>query len=179
MGPRPLPLAFALLVGAVACGAPAAAPTRGPRLAEPTMTTPSSAPAPAPLDPAAEAACRALLQAQRVAWNAGDLEGFVAGYWTSDQVVFAGREGVRLGTLDLLARYRESYPTREAMGRLDFGGLAFRDLGDGHVLAEGEWALERAAGERGGRFVLVLRKLPEGWRIVLDYTTLTRPVDPA
>ena len=38
----------------------------------------------------AEAELRALLHAQAEAWNRGDIEGFMQGYWKSDRTTFAG-----------------------------------------------------------------------------------------
>lgn len=125
------------------------------------------------VDPDEDRAVRALLEAQRLAWNDGDLEAFVEGYWASPDVVFASKDGVRLGAEDLLARYRERYPDRVAMGELRFDPPRLSDLGDDHVLAEGAWALRRDDGPRSGRYVLVLRRIDDAWRIVLDYTTQT------
>jgi uncharacterized protein (TIGR02246 family) len=126
------------------------------------------------VDPDVDRAVRALLEAQRLAWNDGDLEAFVEGYWTSPDVVFASKDGVRLGTEDLLTRYRERYPDRAAMGEVLFDPPRLSDLGDDHVLAEGVWALRRDDGPRSGRYVLVLRRIDDAWRIVLDYTTQTK-----
>jgi hypothetical protein len=125
------------------------------------------------VDPDVDRAVRALLEAQRLAWNEGDLDSFVEGYWASPDVVFASKEGVRLGAEDLLARYRERYPDRAAMGELLFEPPRLSDLGDDHVLAEGDWALRRDDGPRSGRYAIVLRRIDDTWRIVLDYTTQT------
>ena len=42
-------------------------------------------------------------------------------------------------------------------------------LGDGYALAHGRFALKRTAaggGDSTGRFTLVLRRTPQGWRII-------------
>jgi len=114
-------------------------------------------------------ACRAVLDAQNQAWNAGDLEAFVAGY--GGEPVFASADGVRVGMGELLARYQQRYPDRAAMGSLTFGELQFDDLGDDHVLVQGTWQLEREVGPIGGRYVLVMREIDGDWKVVLDYTT--------
>jgi|GEM_PF-327938 len=154
--------ATALCVLSLACVGVSPSPPADPELAVPNA-----------VEPAAQAGVQALLEQQRQAWNAGDLQAFVAGYWRSDQVVFASRDSVRLGATDLLARYRERYPDRAAMGTLAFDAPRLSSLGDGHVLAEGDWQLTRAGAPRAGRYLLVLRRIEGAWRIVLDYTTLT------
>jgi hypothetical protein len=39
------------------------------------------------------------------------------------------------------------------------------------AVAIGRWELKRAEDRPHGRFTLILRRLPEGWRIVLDHTS--------
>ncbi len=137
---------------------------------EVTMTGARGAEADSP-GPSGHAACRALIVAQAEAWNRGDLEAFAEGYERSDHLVFATVEGTQVGFDDMLARYRRTYPDRAAMGRLTFSGLSFSDLDPEHVAARGVWRLQRAEDEPHGTFLLVFRQRPEGWRIVLDYTT--------
>ncbi len=38
----------------------------------------------------------------------------------------------------------------------------------------GQWHLHRGSGDIGGVFSLVFQRLPEGWRIVHDHTTLVK-----
>jgi uncharacterized protein (TIGR02246 family) len=120
---------------------------------------------------AAEGAIRALLDMQSTAWNRGDVEGFMAGYWNSEKTTFAGSNGVLRGWHALRERYRRSYPDRAAMGTLTFSELEITTLGPDAAVVLGRWQLERASGPVGGVFSLVLRKLPEGWRIVHDHTS--------
>lgn len=124
--------------------------------------------------PTAVAAVRALLDAQAAAWNRGDIEGFMAGYWKSERTTFAGAKGVFRGWQALLERYRRDYPDRAAMGTLTFSDLEITVLAPDAALALGRWHLERASGPVGGVFSLVLRKLPEGWRIVHDHTSTVK-----
>src|ERR1700686_104869 len=77
------------------------------------------APAPSPQD-----AGRAVLDAQGAAWNKGDLDGFMAGYWNSPDLTFYSGKDVTRGWQATLDRYRKKYKTE---GR-DMGKLAFRDL---------------------------------------------------
>ena len=127
----------------------------------------------APTTPGAAAytACRTLLETQAAAWNRGDIEAFAAGYDRTEHLVFATTDATHVGFDDMLARYRKTYPDRAAMGQLDFSELDFADLGAGHVVARGRWQLQRADDAPRGTFMLIFRERPQGWRIVLDYTT--------
>jgi beta-aspartyl-peptidase (threonine type) len=118
-----------------------------------------------------EAAVRALLAEQAAAWNRADLEGFMAGYWRSEHLVFASKDGVTHGHAATLARYRKSYDTPEKFGRLAFTDLVVGPVDEETAVVTGAWRLVRAKDEPHGRFVLIVRKFPEGWRVVSDYTT--------
>lgn len=120
---------------------------------------------------AAEATVRALLEAQNAAWNRGDIEGFMTGYWKSENTTFAGAKGVSRGWQALLDRYRRDYPDRAAMGALTFSDLEITVLAPDAALVLGHWHLDRATGPVGGVFSLVVRKFPEGWRIIHDHTS--------
>jgi beta-aspartyl-peptidase (threonine type) len=119
-----------------------------------------------------EAALQSLLDAQVTAWNRGDIEGFMDGYWKSEKTTFAGASGVSRGWQALLERYRRTYPDRAAMGTLTFSDLEITLLGRDAAFVLGRWHLERASGPVGGVFSLVVRKFPDGWRIIHDHTSV-------
>lgn len=127
----------------------------------------------------ARVALRALLEGQVEAWNRGDLEGFMAGYWKSDSTRFVTSRGVLRGWQAVLDRYRRSYPDRAAMGRLKFSDLEITPLGQDAALILGHWQLEREKDQPGGIFTLVARRFPEGWRIVHDHTSTIAAPAPA
>ncbi len=118
-----------------------------------------------------QAPIRALLEAQANAWNNGDIEGFMAGYWKSDQTEFVGASGMLRGWQEVLDRYRRTYPDRKAMGRLTFSDLEITVLSPDAAYIVGRWQLEREKDRPGGVFTLIARKFPEGWRIVHDHTS--------
>jgi ketosteroid isomerase-like protein len=118
-----------------------------------------------------QAAIRALLEAQAKAWNAGDMEGFMAGYWKSNETEFVGAGGILRGWQAVLDRYRRTYPDRKAMGRLTFSDLEINVVSRDAAYIVGRWQLEREKDNPGGVFTLVVRKFPEGWRIVHDHTS--------
>jgi ketosteroid isomerase-like protein len=121
------------------------------------------------------AAILAVLAAQQTEWNKGDLRGFMAGYWNSPQLTFAGDRGFTRGWEPLMSRYEKNYADKAAMGTLDFQELELRSLGADAALVLGKWHLQRQAGEIGGIFTLVFQRFPEGWRIVHDHTTESSP----
>lgn len=112
-----------------------------------------------------------VLRAQESAWNRGDVDVFMKGYWDSPELTFAGSSGITRGWQQVLTRYRKNYPDRQAMGQLDFSKLEIRPLGEDAALVLGRWHLKRASDELGGIFTLVFQHFPEGWRIVHDHTS--------
>jgi ketosteroid isomerase-like protein len=78
---------------------------------------------------------------------------------------------VTRGWQGLHDRYRRTYPDRAAMGRVSFSDLEIRLLGCDAALVLGRWRLDRERDTPGGVFTLVLRKFPEGWRIIHDHTS--------
>jgi len=116
-------------------------------------------------------AIRAVLSAQQSAWNRGDVDAFLLGYWHSPELTFSGSSGVSRGWDGVLARYKKNYPDRVTMGELDFSGLEFRFLGPDAALILGKWHLKREKGDIGGVFTLVFQRFPEGWKIIHDHTS--------
>ena len=112
-----------------------------------------------------------VLSAQQVAWNRGDVDSFLIGYWRSPDLTFSGGNGVSRGWDGVLARYKKSYPNHAAMGQLEFSGLEFRFLGPDAALVLGQWHLKREGGDIGGVFTLVWQKFPDGWKIIHDHTS--------
>ena len=122
-----------------------------------------------------DAALRALLTAQAADWNRGDIDGFMQGYWKSEETTFAGTSGVSRGWQTVLDHYHKNYPDRAAMGHLDFSEIEITPLGNDAALILGRWHLNRDSGPVGGIFTLVARRFPEGWRIVHDHTSTDAP----
>jgi ketosteroid isomerase-like protein len=112
-----------------------------------------------------------ILSAQQKAWNQGDVDTFLEGYWHSPELTFSGSSGIARGWDGVLARYKKNYPDRLAMGQLDFSDLEFRFLGADNALVLGHWHLARTNRDIGGVFSLVWQRFPEGWRIIHDHTS--------
>jgi len=120
-------------------------------------------------------AISAVLSAQQAAWNRGDVDAFLVGYWRSPELTFSGSNGVVRGWDGILARYKKNYPDKAAMGQLDFSELEFRFLGPDATLVLGRWHLKREKDELGGVFSLVWQHFPDGWKIVHDHTSAVAP----
>jgi ketosteroid isomerase-like protein len=122
-------------------------------------------------DAKTEAAIRAVLDAQRDAWNRGDLEGYMDGYDRSPQTEFVSGDTITRGWQTVLDRYKKNYNSREKMGVLTFSDLEITILSKDAALVLGRWRLKRANDEPHGTFSLVFRKTKAGWRIVHDHTS--------
>jgi beta-aspartyl-peptidase (threonine type) len=60
------------------------------------------------------------------------------------------------------------------MGVLTFSEIEVRPLAPGVALATGKFALQRstdAGGDASGRFTLILKRTPQGWKIIHDHTS--------
>jgi len=116
-------------------------------------------------------AIRKVMEDQAVAWNRGDIEGFMQGYWKSDQLLFVSTTGVTRGWQPTLDRYKKGYDTRAKMGTLTFSDLEITLLSKNAASVVGSWSLARAGDNPHGKFTLIFRKFKEGWRIVQDHTS--------
>ena len=117
------------------------------------------------------AAIRAVLEAQSEAWNRGDIEGYMNGYWRSNETVFISGDSLTRGWQTVLDRYKQNYNSREKMGTLTFSDLEITPIGNDSAVVIGRWHLQRAKDEPHGRFTLIFRKTKQGWRIVHDHTS--------
>ena len=112
-----------------------------------------------------------VLRTQQEAWNRGDVEEFMNGYWHSEDTVFVSGDDVTRGWQQVLDRYKRTYSDRTKMGALTFSELQITPLSSDSAVALGRWSLQRKNDQPHGRFTLILRKLPQGWKIVHDHTS--------
>ena len=119
----------------------------------------------------AEAEIEKVMAMQEQAWNEGNLEKFMGGYWNSDSLTFVGKNGLAYGWKTTLANYKKSYPDKETMGKLTFTLLKKEKLGPESYLVLGKWHLQRAKDEVGGHFSLTWKKTKGKWVIISDHTS--------
>jgi len=119
------------------------------------------------------AGIRQMLDRQVEDWNKHDLDGFANGYWHSQSLVFQSGTSRTEGWEGMRDRYRKSYQSDgKEMGHLDFKDIEINVLSADSAYARGHWQLTMSDGKQpGGLFTLILRKFPEGWRIVHDHTS--------
>lgn len=118
-----------------------------------------------------ERSIRAVLDAQITAWNAGNIEGFMQGYWQSDSLRFASGGTVKRGWKTTLERYQKSYPNQASMGTLSFSDLEYTILTPDAALVFGRWRLQREKDAPSGLFTLTFRKFGNTWKIIHDHTS--------
>jgi ketosteroid isomerase-like protein len=114
-----------------------------------------------------------VLLAQQDAWNHHDLDAFMSGYWNSPELTFFSDAKQTSGWQATLDRYRATYssPGHE-MGKLDFSDLRIEMLGPKAAFVRGAWHLTLSNGKTPhGRFTLIFRKFPDGWKIIHDHTS--------
>lgn len=114
---------------------------------------------------------RGVMNEQVAAWNDGDVDGFMRGYWNSDKLLFISGDNVTRGWQPTLDRYKKNYDSRAKMGVLKFSDLEITVLSKDAAVVLGSWALTRENDSPHGRFTLTFRKFKEGWRIVMDHTS--------
>lgn len=118
-----------------------------------------------------EKAIRQLLADQTMAWNRGDIEGFMQGYWKSDSMMFIGKSGVNWGWQKTLENYKKGYPDTIAMGKLFFDIIQVKKLSHEYYYVVGKWMLKRTIGDLSGHYDLLLRKIKGKWYIIADHSS--------
>jgi ketosteroid isomerase-like protein len=124
--------------------------------------------------PNSVAEIQSVLTAQQDAWNRGNIDEFMNGYARSTSTVFVSEDEVRRGWETVRDRYRVKYSDRAKMGALNFSEIEVTMLSPDAAVVLGRWRLRRGNDEPHGRFTLIFKHLPEGWRIVHDHTSAAK-----
>ena len=111
-----------------------------------------------------------LLEAQAAAWNRGDFEGFMATYWKSPEMTFQSGNQRLSGWETLLKRYQTNYAGARR-GELTFKDLKFKVLAEDIAFVLGRYHLEYPDSFLEGLFTIILKRFPEGWRIIHDHSS--------
>lgn len=113
----------------------------------------------------------AVLESQRSAWNKGNIEEYMEGYWKSDSLVFVGKSGPQYGWNKTLQNYKKSYPNKNAMGELQFNFINIEIIENKQAFVLGQWKLKREKDEPQGYFTLRLKKIKGEWKVVYDHSS--------
>jgi ketosteroid isomerase-like protein len=118
-----------------------------------------------------ETAIRHVLSEQSKAWNKGDIDSYMKGYWNSDSLVFIGKNGPKYGYRTTLENYKKSYPDTSTMGQLRFNLLQVKPLSSTYYSVIGQWQLQRTIGDLQGYFTLLFKKINNKWVIIMDHSS--------
>lgn len=121
--------------------------------------------------PADEQAIRKVLNDQIIAWNNGNVEEFMKGYWNNDSLMFIGKSGVTYGYQNTLMNYKKNYNNADAMGTLSFDLVKVQRLSPEYFFIVGKWHLKRKIGDVGGHYNLLFKKINDAWVIVADHSS--------
>ncbi len=114
---------------------------------------------------------RKILSTQTTAWNEGNIERFMNGYWRSDSLMFIGKNGPTYGWNKTLANYKKNYPDTTSMGKLQFDLITVNRLSDLYYSVVGKWRLKRSIGDVGGVFTLLFKRIKKQWVIIQDHSS--------
>ena len=123
------------------------------------------------VNPVDKKAVLSVMEAQENAWNKGDLERFMMGYWQNEALVFVGRSGPTYGYVNTLDSYRKGYPDKETMEELHFDILHQQQWDNNTVQVIGKFTLIRSKDRPTGFFTLLFRKIEGQWKVVSDHSS--------
>jgi hypothetical protein len=109
-----------------------------------------------------------VMNQQEIAWNNHDLEGFMKGYWKSDNLKFYGSNGLTKGWENTLSNYKKGYPTKAESGTLNFVINDVSKIEGDNYWVMGEYHLKRDVGNADGIFIIIFKKIAGKWKIVAD-----------
>jgi len=114
---------------------------------------------------------RNVLAKQSAAWNRGDIDAFMVGYWENDSLMFIGKSGVTYGYKNTLANYKKNYPDTTVMGKLTFTLIQVKQLSPEYFHVTGKYYLTRTIGDASGHFTLMFRKINGKWVVISDHSS--------
>lgn len=118
-----------------------------------------------------ETEVRNVLARQNQAWNRGDIDAFMIGYWENDSLMFIGKSGVTYGYKNTLSNYKKNYPDTTVMGKLTFTLIQLKQLSPEYFHVTGKYYLTRTIGDASGHFTLVFRKINGKWVVISDHSS--------
>ena len=95
---------------------------------------------------------------QTAAWNSGDIDSSMNGYWENDSLMFIGKSGVTYGWTNTLNNYKKDYPDTAAMGQAYFYTDSDKKIIKKIFHVTGKWFLKRSVGDIGGHYTLLFQK---------------------
>lgn len=122
-------------------------------------------------DPKAEEeVIRAVLNAEQIAWNNGDIDAFMEGFWKSDSLQFVSARGVNHGWEETRQGYKLRYADRAAMGTLSYEILQVTPLASDVFVVMGKYHVTRDIGNLDGAFTVIFKKIKGKWVAIYDHS---------
>jgi ketosteroid isomerase-like protein len=130
--------------------------------------SPQAAPSPAALG----AELEAQFARSAVAWNSGDLAGFMEDYARDSLTSFMGTRAPVYGWTTIRDRYAPGFQPGARRDSLRFERFAVRPLSPTLALVTARFILHRGDSvTSSGPFTLVMERRPDGWKILHDHTS--------
>ena len=118
-----------------------------------------------------EVAIQDVFEAGCAAWNRGDLDGYLASYWDSDQTLWVSSGSRTRGSKAIEAAYKARFSTPGQMGKLSLAELEIEVLTTADAIAFGHWMLVREDKMAEGFFTVQLKKIQGTWLFVADHSS--------
>ena len=112
-----------------------------------------------------------VLKSQETDWNEGDIDSFMKGYLNSNDLVFNGSKGPFYGFKSVKERYKNTYPTKNEMGKLKFEILKISGITKHVAYLVGKYILIYPEHVDSGFFTLTFLKSNNEWLILSDHTS--------
>lgn len=114
---------------------------------------------------------RILFESSCAAWNRGDIDGYLAGYWHSDKVRWVSEGTVRYGFEAIAFAYKSRFDTPDKMGTLEVAKLEIQNLSGRDALVFGAWMQTTDSARHQGIFTVHVKKIDGRWLIVSDHSS--------
>jgi len=120
-----------------------------------------------------ESAIRSVFEEGCAAWNRGDLDGYLAGYWDSEKTLWISGGSLTRGKAAIAAAYKRRFAMGQAMGKLSVAELEIDVLTPDDAMAVGRWTLDLQGTTSQGFFTVQLRKIEGAWLFVCDHASVS------
>lgn len=115
---------------------------------------------------------KGIMDKQVAEWNKGNLDGFMAAYWKSDQLIFQSGNTRRLGWETLYNMYKTRYFSGGKVDTLEFTDIEMKPLSSEIILVIGRWkVLTTDKTNKEGLFSLLFKMIDNEWKIILDHSS--------
>lgn len=116
-------------------------------------------------------AVRAAFEAWGDAWNSGDIDGYLAGYWDSPATRWVRAGNIVRGKQAITQAYKAGFPTPESLGQIEMLHFEMDVIGDQDALVFGIIAHTRGESTQKASFAAHVRDFDGDWLIVSDHVS--------